>query len=114
MIRRLFRDLLTRTRRSGKWRAVRKAHLAQNPTCAACGSTAKLEVHHLMPVHLRPDLELVRTNLLTLCESRDAASINCHLVVGHVGNWHAYNPDAAYDAATMRQRLEKQNANTSR
>ena len=35
--------------RSPRWPAVRGAHLKRNPTCAACGTKDKLEVHHVRP-----------------------------------------------------------------
>jgi hypothetical protein len=38
-------------------------------------------VHHIIPVHVRPDLAADPDNLITLGASR------CHLVIGHAGNW---------------------------
>lgn len=73
--------------RSGKWPAVRAAFLRKNPACIACGRTAKLEVHHIQPFHLRPDLELIESNLCALCDTP------CHLVHGHFLNWSASNPE---------------------
>ena len=46
------------TVRSGKWRTVRRTHLEKNPTCAACGTTKRLIVHHCKPVYLDPKKEL--------------------------------------------------------
>lgn len=90
--------------RSSRWPAVQRAHLRANPTCAACGKTRtwqgvrrgwrRNEVHHLEPFHLRPHLELDPANLLTLCREQ-------HFRVGHAGNWTAYNPTAARDAAAL-------------
>lgn len=84
-------------RRSPKWAAKRRAHLQLNPACALCGCVIRkrLNVHHIEPFHLRPDLELVDENLLTLCEKSDAPlvrGLNCHEWVGHSGNWSAINP----------------------
>lgn len=83
-------------RRSSRWPAVRKAHLAANPACAACGVREALEVHHCLPFHLHPELELDPANLLTLCESK---SHNCHLLFGHCLGWSRYNPTVRGDAA---------------
>ena len=35
-----------------------------------------------------PDLELVPSNLITLCEHADK---ECHLIIGHHGNFRNYN-----------------------
>ena len=72
--------------RSSKWPAVRKQHLLVSPTCQACGARTYLEVHHVRPFHLYPELELDQENLITLCASP------CHLIWGHLGDFKAYNP----------------------
>ena len=69
-----------------------------NPTCAACGSTLRLEVHHVLPVHVRPDLELTPSNLITLCEGEHLH----HYTLGHGHNWDNYNPSVQADAAALR------------
>jgi hypothetical protein len=76
--------------RSGKWPAVAKAHLANHPACEACGATKLLNVHHKLPFHEHPELELDWTNLITLCES---PSHNCHLIFGHLLSWKSWNVD---------------------
>ena len=88
-------DLLTR--RSSEWPKVRAAHLSENPTCSVCGGTEKLEVHHIRPFHLHPELELEPTNLITLCESGHEGA-NCHLHYGHLGDFHSFNVDVVQDA----------------
>lgn len=75
--------------RSSSWPGVRALHLKAHPSCAYCGSTKDLEVHHVRPFHLWPNLELDPRNLLTLCES---LSRECHLRVGHLGVWSRFNP----------------------
>jgi 5-methylcytosine-specific restriction enzyme A len=82
-------------KRSSQWPAHRAAHLKLFPACAACGRTVGLEVHHIRPFHLHPELELDPNNLLTLCEG---GGRNCHLVFGHFYNWKAYNPLVVSDA----------------
>lgn len=76
-------------RRSPHWDDVRTAHLAREGWCRWCGSTVNLEVHHVTPFHLRPDLELDPANLITLCEQFGTA---CHLRIGHLGCWTDHNP----------------------
>lgn len=70
--------------RSPQWRKLRQRWLASHPTCAACGRRDNLNVHHIVPVHIDPSRELDDTNLLTLCEH---GTLNCHLWVGHLGEW---------------------------
>ena len=84
--------------RSGKWRAVERAHLKRYPVCAACGGTKRLQVHHVKPLATHPELELEPTNLLTLCMGTDGEH---HLQVGHRGNWRKSNPNAREDAALL-------------
>lgn len=87
-------------KRSVLWPKIRKAHLDSHPTCAACGSTTKLEVHHKIPFHENPSLEIRLDNLITLCESTSNGII-CHLCVGHAGDYKTYNPNVEQDAARI-------------
>ena len=91
------------SKRSPKWDGVRKSHLKTNPKCACCGSTKKVEVHHLQPFHTNPELELVPTNLISLCESK--STLNCHLIIGHGGNYRDVNPDVVKDAEHFHELL---------
>lgn len=75
-------------KRSSHWDKVRDDFVASHPTCAACGSTKKLQVHHIMPFHLRPELELDPSNLIVLCMDVN----ECHLEIGHGGSFRCYNP----------------------
>jgi hypothetical protein len=72
--------------RSSKWSKVRKEFLASkwNGSCAACKRDTGLEVHHIIPFDLRPDLELSQSNLITLCKY-------CHFIFGHFGDYITYN-----------------------
>lgn len=77
--------------RSAHWPVVEKAHLAKEPFCRYCGGQSKLQVHHVKPFHLHPEDELNPANLITLCEdSKDG--VECHLHIGHLGNWKLFNP----------------------
>ena len=82
--------------RSPKWPHVEKLHLKLEPTCAACGTSNKLNVHHKKPFHLFPELELDLNNLITLCMEKE-----CHEKIGHGGNFKDYNPDVAEDSAKV-------------
>lgn len=100
MLRRL-RDVVqgkapAKARRSGKWPAVRKAHLEKFPRCAFCGGENKLEVHHIIPFHAAPDLELEPDNLITLCEAK-RYGVNCHLFAGHGGAYKSVNSQVISD-----------------
>lgn len=103
------KDIIKRkpaAKRSGKWPRVRKEHLATNPTCAACGRGKKLEVHHIVPVHVDPSRELDPTNLMTLCEK--GPGMNCHLFVGHLGNYKLENTSVRENAEYVKRRVNSE------
>jgi len=87
--------------RSPEWRKVRDEHLEKFPLCEACGTSKELQVHHIKPFHLDPELELDGNNLITLCMAR----FNCHLQIGHGGSFGTYNPNVEEDSKKFR--LEK-------
>lgn len=93
-------------KRSSKWRKVRKIHLKANPTCAVCKSRKKVEVHHKIPFHITPDLELKETNLLSLCENKKYG-LNCHLLIGHLGNYRRFNDDIEMDVFIWNRKIGK-------
>jgi hypothetical protein len=78
------------TMRSEQWPAARKAHLKKEPLCQYCGGEEHLEIHHCVPFHLDKTKELRDDNLITLCE---APGQDCHLKIGHLGNWKRFNPN---------------------
>ncbi len=86
-----------REKRSSQWPKVEKAHLAAQPSCAACGAKTHLQVHHEQPFHSHPELELDPKNLITLCMTRN----DCHILVGHGDSFKFYNPNVVRDAAEM-------------
>ena len=90
--------------RGGKWPKVREEHLKQHSVCEACGGKKSLQVHHILPLS-HGGLELEPANLLTLCTD-GPGGMNCHLVLGHSGDWKARNSMARWDAADLRVRLE--------
>jgi 5-methylcytosine-specific restriction protein A len=98
------------TKRSSKWPKVRAAHLKINPLCAVCEGKVSISVHHIHPFHTHPDLELEPTNLITLCECKKYG-VNCHLLIGHLGNFTNINADVIDDVATWNAKLKKDNTN---
>jgi HNH endonuclease len=94
-----FRDIGIAPKRSSHWKTLEHHFLAEHPSCAACGSKTRLQVHHKQPFHLDPALELDPTNLITLCMSLHH---ECHLTLGHGGNWKQYVPNVEELAAMVR------------
>ena len=84
-------------KRSSKWPTVRKHFLETNISCSACGWTQDLEVHHIIPFHVDPSLELNPSNFIVLCDK--LGKDNCHLAIGHLGNFKQENPMVKEDAA---------------
>ena len=91
------------SKRSSQWPTVREHFVKSNPTCAACGQTDHLQVHHIKPFHMDPSLELSVSNLITLCEDE----YSCHLKIGHLGSFKKENPNVRQDAsAALRKHIE--------
>jgi len=95
LVRHHFRDLGVSAKRSGKWPTVEKHFKEEHPKCEACGTLRHLQVHHITPFHHDPDKELEPENLITLCMSRR----ECHLNIGHSGNFKLFNIHVRRDAA---------------
>lgn len=87
--------------RSSQWTKVRKQHLEENPSCAACGKRVKLEVHHKKPVHIHPELELDPSNLITLCADP------CHIIFGHFMDWKSWNINVEKECKVYYNKLIK-------
>jgi 5-methylcytosine-specific restriction endonuclease McrA len=90
--------------RASEWVYVRNEFVRRHPRCEACGSGYQLNVHHIKPFHLYPELELDEGNLITLCREH-------HFRIGHdpdgkgpaKPNWSLSNPNVRSDAASMRR-----------
>jgi len=67
-----------------KWYKLQRAFVKEHPYCEMCGWDKKLNVHHIKPRHLFPELSLEWFNLITLCRE-------CHFRFGHFLNWGDYN-----------------------
>lgn len=89
-------------KRSNQWPKYEHAWLAVNGECAACGAKEKLQVHHVKPFHLDPSLELDFNNYISLCEAKGGPE--CHLHIGHHGNFKNENPAVREEAAVVRKK----------
>lgn len=69
--------------RDPRWRTACKRYLVQHPKCVCCGQDAKT-VHHVKPVHVAPELEMVPENWAAVCDK-------CHFSCGHGNNWKKWN-----------------------
>ena len=98
-------------KRSSKWPKVREEHLKLNPTCAVCGGIDSVEVHHIIPFSVNPELELDKNNLVTLCESASHGII-CHMCIGHNGNYKDNNTNVLKDAEYIREMLKRKEVNS--
>jgi 5-methylcytosine-specific restriction enzyme A len=90
--------------RSPQWEKTRHAFAVLHPACAACGGVKLIQIHHCLPFHIHPELELDFANLITLCEDPERL---CHHRMGHAWDWHAYNPHVRDDAAAQLERVLK-------
>lgn len=98
-----FRGVSFGALRSPKWDEVRKSHLKESPTCKVCDTKGNvlnpLNVHHVRPFHLHPELELDDSNLITLCR-------RCHFLIGHLDNWSSWNVNVREDAEHIRNEID--------
>jgi len=88
--------------RSSQWPKVRAEHLRASPNCEVCGGKGTFlkpnELHHCQPYHLRPDLELLSENLITVCREH-------HFFVCHLNSWKSYNEKVREDAKIWRDKI---------
>jgi 5-methylcytosine-specific restriction endonuclease McrA len=102
-IRDWFTDRTFGASRSSSWSEVRNEHIRKNPYCEVCGRKGTLlkpnSVHHKKPFHLHPELELEKSNLITLCPED-------HLTFGHLKNWSSWNESVVLDCETWSAKIE--------
>mgnify|MGYP001573406066 CR=1 FL=1 len=91
--------------RNPKWAKVRNEFLLFNPLCEVCGSNKHCEIHHIIPFNINPTLELVKDNLITLCESKKNG-VNCHLFFGHLGNYQKFDTKVKEDTKNWNNKLK--------
>ena len=78
-------------RDTAAYKRAMAAYLAVHPVCQFCGKPGgKVEVHHVIPVSVDPTKAADVTNMVTLHRKPD-----CHMVVGHLGNFRDYNSNVA-------------------
>jgi hypothetical protein len=87
------------TERSSHWRKVRNAYIKQHPLCAVCGKKKGNHVHHIVPFHVDPRLELRFSNLITLCSEH-------HFFIGHLNFWASWNESVKEDALAWSQKIK--------
>lgn len=86
--------------RNSKWPKLRNSLIKDAGKCSVCDGIDFLTVHHIIPFHIRPDLELSRENLVVLCES---PKMNCHFIFGHRRDWKNYNKNILEDIKILRK-----------
>lgn len=86
--------------RSSQWTSIRKEFLSKHNKCEACGKKKDLEVHHIVPVHVDPSLELDQNNLITLCSN------SCHILFGHLMDFKSWNPDVSIDCENIQTKIQ--------
>ena len=94
-----YRERKKESTRSPRWRATKNRYLLEHPYCAGCGGQKHLQVHHIRPYHLHPELELEPSNLVTACMDRS----ECHLLICHGDNFKAFNPNVVNDLEELRR-----------
>ena len=84
--------------RSPKWEEVRGQYRKKNPLCAVCGNW-KVEIHHIKPFHLYPELELDESNFISLCEVH-------HFWFGHLGSYKSFNESVREDSKIWNEKIK--------
>ena len=89
-------------KRSSEWSRVRKENIKDY--CEMCekkgGLLNRLELHHILPFNLRPDLELSPQNFFTACR-------HCHLRFCHLNSFQSYEKDIKIEAEKWK--IKRQN-----
>lgn len=92
------REAIKRRTRSRHWGAFSDWFIAENSLCEGCGTHRHLQVHHVKDFARNPHLELDWSNLSALCmDERE-----CHLRLGHGGNFRFSNPGLRADLEELR------------
>lgn len=76
--------------RSPHWRKLAHDTVEAHPFCVVCNTKGGLQVHHIRPFHLHPELELTPSNLVVLCQPH-------HFLFGHLCDWKKWNPSVMAD-----------------
>jgi uncharacterized protein with PIN domain len=73
-----------------------ESYRGYHPRCEACGKSP-VAVHHIIPVAVAPELAARQDNMMSLCH-------DCHLVLGHNGNFARYVTNVREVVASMKIR----------
>lgn len=94
-----------RQKRSPHWGKFKKAYFKKyGKACEVCGRKSFVQLHHVIPFHVRPDLELMEWNVVGLCEPPHKVR-KCHLIYGHLGDWRWFDPDVKEVAASVKKKI---------
>lgn len=92
--------------RGSSWKHTRTTAIRANPFCAECGSTSRLQAHHLMPYRLTQDNR--QQNLVPLCRTHhygaEAAFRACERIEGMDFDALWLSLRQAYDQKQQQQR----------
>lgn len=91
-------------RNTKEYRLAMKEYIKEHPNCEFCGRNKKVDVHHKKPVSFAPELAADKNNMITLCRKPQ-----CHLVVGHLGNYKNYNKHIDLICGLMKNDIDKTN-----
>jgi hypothetical protein len=84
--------------RNSEWMKLRRVFLKTHHECVICGAQKRLEAHHIKPYFVFPELELVESNLVTLCAPD-------HFTFGHLGSWKSWNPALVEDVKIWKEKM---------
>ncbi len=87
------------------WKKLRNEFVKKNKHCFICGGVENLEVHHIIPKKINPDLYLEESNLIVLCDGSDRfKGLSCHRIFGHFGCYRSrWNENILEDAKYFRK-----------
>lgn len=94
----LLRRIVNRLTRPSVVTKAQHDHVKASPFCMACGSMSHVQAHHVLPFHKYPLAGADPMNFISLCEGH----LQCHLKIGHGGDWRFFNPDVVGDAKEHR------------
>ena len=90
--------------RSPKWGEYKKNFAKTNPKlCAICGNK-KVQLHHIQSFATRPDLEMVESNTVWMCEGLGTA--NHHLETAHLGSFLSLNENLPEDIKIWHNKVQ--------
>lgn len=80
---------------------AKRAYVKEHRECAVCGYKKKLEVHHILPVHIDISLSCEPSNFITLCR-------DCHFTFGHFHNFRTnWNPEIRVFAKVITEMMKE-------